>query len=257
VQTKTATYSFIDLFAGAGGLSEGFLSTGFKPIAHVEMNTEACFTLQTRVCYYYLLRSGKLEIYRQYLRGEIDRSSLYSCVPKSELDTVINKKMSKESMPELFSKIDCLMEAHQIKSVDIIVGGPPCQAYSLVGRAVKSDGMQDDPRNFLYQLYCRVLIKYRPEMFVFENVPGLLTANGGKYFTNMKKEFRRFGYEIQNEVLNAFDFGVLQNRQRVILIGWKKGNTHRFPEFKKVSGKYTVRNRLQISFTKLKTSDIL
>lgn len=240
MQDNNTSFNFIDLFAGAGGLSEGFMSAGFKPITHVEMNSDACLTLQTRVSYYYLLRTGKLETYRQYMRGEIDRDELYSHVSMKELDTVINQTMSKESMPELFRKIDGLMNGQDIKSVDLIVGGPPCQAYSLVGRAVASDGMQNDPRNFLYQIYCRVLKKYQPKMFVFENVPGLLTANGGKYFANIQKEFRRFGYEIHFNILNAFDFGVLQNRLRVILIGWKKGTSHKFPEFKGVSGQYYV-----------------
>ncbi|MDL2287394.1 DNA cytosine methyltransferase [Eubacteriales bacterium OttesenSCG-928-G02] len=237
---KTTPFTFIDLFAGAGGLSEGFLSTGFKPIAHVEMNTDACLTLQTRACYYYLLKTDKIDIYSQYLSGEIDRNKLYSLIPRSELDAVINQTMSKESMPDLFAKIDRLMDMQNINSVDIIVGGPPCQAYSLVGRAVKSDGMQDDPRNFLYQLYCRVLKKYQPQMFVFENVPGLLTANGGRYFANMKKEFRRFGYEIHYKTLNAFDFGVLQNRLRVILIGWKKDTNYKYPEFDKNTNSHIV-----------------
>lgn len=241
MQENKTSFNFIDLFAGAGGLSEGFMSSGFKPIAHVEMNSDACLTLLTRISYYYLLRTGKLEIYRQYLRGEIDRNELYLHVPKDELDTVINQTMSKDSMSNLFRKIDRLMQNQNMNSVDLIVGGPPCQAYSLVGRAVSSDSMQNDPRNFMYQLYCRVLKKYQPEMFVFENVPGLLTANGGKYFSNMQKEFRRFGYEIHYKILNSYDFGVLQNRLRVILIGWKKGTFYKYPEFKKVSGNYTVR----------------
>ncbi len=239
VKGKTR-YNFIDLFAGAGGLSEGFLANGFRPIAHIEMNAEACMTLQTRACYYYLLKKGRIDTYYQYLRGEISRDALYAAVRKPELDTVINQTMSKETMPELFAKIDNLMAKRKMKSVDLIVGGPPCQAYSLVGRAVKSDGMQDDPRNFLYQLYCRVLKKYQPEMFVFENVPGLLTANGGKYYFNMKKEFKRFGYEIHDKILNACDFGVLQNRLRVILIGWKKGTGHKFPEFEVINSQYKV-----------------
>jgi len=227
-------YNFIDLFAGAGGLSEGFLSCGFLPVAHIEMNPEACLTLKTRACYYYLKKEGRAELYNSYLKGEITRDELYSYVPLSVLDSVINRTMSKETMQELYQEIDSLMDKQNIKSVDLIVGGPPCQAYSLVGRAVKSDKMEEDPRNYLYQLYCRVLKKYQPEMFVFENVPGLLTAKGGKYFANMKKAFRRFGYVIHDKVLNASDFGVLQNRNRVILIGWKKGTSYKYPDFGKV-----------------------
>ena len=244
MQNNKVSFSFIDLFAGAGGLSEGFLSVGFKPVAHVEMNSEACLTLKTRACYYYLRKFENLKIYHQYLRGEINRTTLYSHVPQEKLDSVINQTMSKESMTKLFNKIDTIMKKQQINSVDLIVGGPPCQAYSLVGRAVKSDNMQDDPRNFLYRLYCRVLKKYQPEMFVFENVPGLITANDGKCFIDMKKEFKRFGYETHYKVLNAFDFGVLQNRHRVILIGWRKGTNYKYPEFVSSNGFFTVNDVL-------------
>jgi len=242
VPSDKSRYNFIDLFAGAGGLSEGFMSNGYTPIAHVEMNHDACLTLQTRMCYYNLRKTGKLDVYYQYLRGEIDRAALHAFVPKEELDSVINHTMSKESMPILYKKIDTLMRNQGIDKVDVIVGGPPCQAYSLVGRArtAKTTGMRDDPRNTLYLLYCRMLTKYQPKMFVFENVPGLLTANSGAYFHNMKKAFRRFGYEIHYKVLNASDFGVLQNRRRVILIGWKKGNDYAYPEFTIKLGNYTV-----------------
>lgn len=223
--------NFIDLFAGAGGFSEGFLSTGYKSIAHVEMNPDACHTIRTRASYYYLRKTGNIGVYRKYLLGEIDREALYSFIPQLELDSVINETMSDETMPDIFSKIDALINRQSIRSIDLIVGGPPCQAYSLIGRAVKSDSMQNDPRNFLYQMYCRMLKRYQPKMFVFENVPGLLTANGGEYFSNIREAFKSVGYEIRYSILNAFDFGVLQNRLRVILIGWKKGTNHKYPIF--------------------------
>ena len=235
-------YNFIDLFAGAGGLSEGFLSCGFTPVAHVEMNADACLTLKTRACYYYLARQGKLDIYRKYLQGKISRNELYSLVPQEVLETVLNQKMSKETMKGLFESIDTIMEKQSIQKVDLIVGGPPCQAYSLVGRAVSADSMASDPRNYLYQLYCRVLKKYQPEMFVFENVPGLLTACGGKYYRNMKMVFKRFGYDLHDKVLNASDFGVLQNRNRVILIGWKKGSKFKYPIFQNISETFLVKD---------------
>jgi DNA (cytosine-5)-methyltransferase 1 len=233
-------YNFIDLFAGAGGLSEGFLSCGFSPVAHVEMNPEACLTLKTRASYYYLRKKNKLELYNSYLKGKISRKKLYSYVPSDILGTVINRAMSKESMHELYKDISPLMEKQKIQNIDLIVGGPPCQAYSLVGRATKADNMEDDPRNYLYKLYCRVLKKYQPEMFVFENVPGLITAKRGKYFANMKKAFRTSGYVIHDKILNASDFGVLQNRNRVILIGWKKGTNRQYPDFQKITSNFKV-----------------
>ena len=186
--------NYIDLFAGAGGLSEGFTTTGFHPVSHVEMNKEACNTLKTRACYYYLKNTGKLSLYKDYLKGKITREELYSLVPAHITNTVINHTMTEESMPDLFRRINQLMQEQKIRKVDLVVGGPPCQAYSLVGRAVKSDCMVNDPRNYLYKLYIKVLKEYHPYMFVFENVPGLLTANKGQYLQDMEQAFFEAGY---------------------------------------------------------------
>lgn len=236
--------NYIDLFAGAGGLSEGFTSIGFNPIAHVEMNYDACQTLKTRAVYYYLKQNGKLNEYKKYLRGEISKDELYSLVPETVLKSVIHQTMSAENMPELFKLIDALKSEQHIEHVDLIVGGPPCQAYSLVGRAVKSDNMVGDPRNYLYKLYIEVLKKYTPTMFVFENVPGLLTANGGQYFEDMKKAFKEAGYTIDHDVLNAKSFDVLQDRRRVILIGWKKDLQYKYPSFVEKVPTYKVADLL-------------
>lgn len=236
--------NYIDLFAGAGGLSEGFTSIGFNPIAHVEMNYEACQTLKTRAVYYYLKKNNKLDVYKKYLCKEITRDELYETVPVSVLNSVIHQTMSKENMPALFELIDDLIEKQKIDQIDLIVGGPPCQAYSLVGRAVKSNNMVGDPRNYLYQLYIEVLKKYTPTMFVFENVPGLLTANGGQYFEDMKKAFKAAGYTIDHAVLNAKSFDVLQDRRRVILIGWKKDLHYKYPSFVEKTPAYKVADLL-------------
>ena len=232
--------NYIDLFAGAGGLSEGFTSIGFNPIAHVEMNYEACQTLKTRAVYYYLKKNNKLDVYKKYLCKEITRDELYETVPVSVLNSVIHQTMSKENMPALFELIDDLIEKQKIDQIDLIVGGPPCQAYSLVGRAVKSNNMVGDPRNYLYQLYIEVLKKYTPTMFVFENVPGLLTANGGQYFEDMKRAFKEAGYTIDHAILNAKSFDVLQDRRRVILIGWKKDLQYKYPSFAEKTPLYKV-----------------
>lgn len=236
--------NYIDLFAGAGGLSEGFTSIGFNPIAHVEMNYDACQTLKTRAVYYYLKQNGKLNEYRKYLRREISKDELYNLVPETVLKSVIHQTMSAENMPELFKLIDALKSEQHIEHVDLIVGGPPCQAYSLVGRAVKSDNMVGDPRNYLYKLYIEVLKKYTPTMFVFENVPGLLTANGGQYFEDMKEAFKEAGYTIDHDVLNAKSFDVLQDRRRVILIGWKKDLQYKYPSFVEKVPTYKVADLL-------------
>ncbi len=231
---KKKKITYIDLFAGAGGLSEGFTESGYYPVAHVEMNEDACKTLATREVFHYLKNQDRIDVYRQYLKGEISREQLYSSVPSDVVGTVIRKTMSKDSMGDLFGEIDKLTSKQKIKTIDLIVGGPPCQAYSLVGRAVKGNAMSSDPRNYLYQLYLEVLEKYKPKMFVFENVPGLLNANKGKYFADMKTAFDKAGYLLDHKILNSHDFGVLQNRQRIILIGWQKKKKYFYPEFKKV-----------------------
>lgn len=236
--------NYIDLFAGAGGLSEGFTSIGFNPVAHVEMNRDACETLKTRAVYYYLKDNNKLSEYKKYLRGELSKEELYSMVPEIVLKSVIHQTMSKENMPALFELVDELKKEQSIEHIDLIVGGPPCQAYSLVGRAVKSDNMVGDPRNYLYKLYIEVLKKYTPTMFIFENVPGLLTANGGQYFEDMKIAFKDAGYTIDHSVLNAKNFDVLQDRRRVILIGWKKELKYQYPVFEEKVSTHKVADLL-------------
>ncbi len=234
--------NYIDLFAGAGGLSEGFLQAGCEPVAHIEMNVDACNTLKTRSCYHYLKNINQLNIYRRYEKKQIPREQLYASVPIFILNSVINAEISKETINSIFNQVDelLLVNPEWNNQVDIIVGGPPCQAYSLVGRAVKENKMINDPRNFLYQMYCRFLQKYNPKMFVFENVPGLLTASGGQHFKNLKKYMRRVGYEIEARELNASNFGVLQSRKRIIIVGWRKNLPLYFPEIPTIQHNYLV-----------------
>ena len=226
-------YNFIDLFAGAGGLSEGFLQAGFNPVAHVEMN-EFAKTLETRSAYYYLKSTDNLGIYKKYMSGKITREEFMKQIPASIIKTIINETMSNDTLPILFKKIDGIMKIRGITQIDVIIGGPPCQAYSLVGRAQSKHmevPMSEDPRNYLYKLYARFLKRYQPRMFVFENVTGIESANGGTTWKNIKKYLRRVGYEIECRELNASAFGVLQNRRRMIIIGWLKQSRLKYPDF--------------------------
>ena len=234
--------TFIDLFAGAGGLSEGFINSGYFPIAHVEMDVNACNTLKTRTSFHYLNKLGRLNVYREYLTGKMTREELFSFVPTELLDCVINETMSECSLGSIYNQIDHLMVNQHIVNVDLIVGGPPCQAYSLVGRARKDMGL--DPRNDLYKLYCNFLQKYKPKMFVFENVPGLLTARNGKLFQQIREELKAAGYEIDYRVLDAADFGILQKRKRVVIVGWESGSKKSYPVFIKVEHTFTVKDLL-------------
>lgn len=232
--------NFLDLFAGAGGLSEGFMKNGYHDIAHVEMNIDACYTLRTRLAYYYLKDNNQLTIYRKYQQGLITRDELYKAVPSNILDSVINHTICEGNMKMLFDLIDKNMKSKRINKIDFIIGGPPCQAYSLVGRARKDDGMKNDPRNYLYILYCQIIDHYKPKMLVFENVQGLYSAGGGKYYNDLKKRLDEIGYIIHDELLQFKDYGLLQDRKRVILIGWRKEDNRHYPKFKPIKHSYLV-----------------
>lgn len=235
--------NYIDLFAGAGGLSEGFIQSGYRPIAHIEMNEYAAKTIETRIAYYYLKENESLESYYQYESEQITREQLLELIPEEELKTVINKEMSETTIKDIFNAIDTIKEEKGIEQVDVIIGGPPCQAYSLVGRAQSSHmivPMEDDPRNELYKMYVQFLNRYKPRMFVFENVAGIKTARGGQAFKNLKKYMRKVGYEIDYHELNAHDFGVLQSRKRVIIVGWLKGTGYEYPSFDIIHSKAEV-----------------
>lgn len=245
---KNAKLCFIDLFAGAGGLSEGFIQSGFNPVAHVEMNAMACRTLETRSCYYYLKNEGNLSVYYDYLRGNITRTEFLSHIPESVLKTVMCVEMSEHTITGIFDRIDEILDEDGTTQVDVIVGGPPCQAYSLVGRAQSSrmgTPMERDPRNNLYLLYARFLERYEPTMFVFENVMGIESANGGRTWESIQSELRRVGYDIECHEQNARSFGVMQNRRRMIIIGWKRGSGLRYPNFQPVQIKGTVSELLE------------
>lgn len=219
--------TFLDLFAGGGGLSEGFVRAGFTPVAHVEKDKAACFTLKTRAAFHWLKRTGNIEKYHDYLHGRLSRHGLYDAVPEREIASVINSEIGEESISGIFSQIDELLNG---RSLDLIVGGPPCQAYSLVGRSRDKNRMRGDKRNYLFRFYVQFLRRYQPRYFVFENVTGLLSAkspDGELYFDMMRALFKESGYETEYKVISAYDYGVLQNRKRIILVG-KRGNESGF-----------------------------
>lgn len=192
--TKNKKYTFIDLFAGCGGLSEGFYRQGFKAVAHVEIDHYACETLRERMRYY-----GYKNIDKEVVEGDI-------------------------TSPDIISRID---EAVNGRDVDMIIGGPPCQAYSTAGRVRDKKGMENDARNFLFESYVKILEHYLPKLFVFENVTGLFSAKvGGESI--LPKVISALGkhYEVISDpekiVFNTSNYGVPQIRKRIILIGIRK-----------------------------------
>lgn len=246
--------NYIDLFAGAGGLSEGFIREGFHPVAHVEMSKEACDTLKTRLAFHYLSQHKEQNTYFSYLQNEISREELWKSVPNEIVDSVINNEISSRTIEDIFELID---EKLHSKKVDVIIGGPPCQAYSLVGRSRDPKRMQGDKRNFLFRYYAQFLDKYKPNYFVFENVLGLQTAGNKKYLNEMLKLFYNIGYSTDLKVLNAEEYGVLQRRRRVVIIGKRSKRKFDFPELETKPNNYQVKRDLFYDLPKLKPGEEL
>ena len=244
--------NYIDLFSGAGGLSEGFIQKGFKPIAHVESDKRACQTIETRLIFHRLKRNKKTDYYFDYISSQISREIFKKEYSSKKIEqSIINTGIGGKNNKNIFNRIDKIIGK---KEVDLIVGGPPCQAYSLVGRSRDKNRMENDPRNFLYKEYGRFLKKYSPKVFVFENVLGLITANKGEYFKNMRSYYKRIGYNLDYEILNSADFGVVQKRKRIILIGWRKDIDFEFPKFQKIKNDFTTYDIFQ-DLQKLKPGD--
>ena len=108
--------------------------------------------------------------------------------------------------------------------IDVIIGGPPCQAYSTIGKR-----LLDDPRGMLFREYVRVLKEFKPRLFIFENVKGLLSMAGGELIGAVVSLFESIGYTVTCKVLNAADFGVPQRRERVIIVGTADGKEFAYP----------------------------
>ena len=188
-------YTFIDLFAGCGGLSEGFYRQGFEALAHVEINHWACETLRARMKYYGY---------------------------KNIEDEVIEHDITSD---DIIDRINSVLRG---RHVDVIIGGPPCQAYSTAGRVRDGKKMASDARNYLFESYVRILDYYRPKFFVFENVTGLLNAKveGAPIFPRVIRALSNRYYKVISDpeilVHNTADYGVPQLRKRVILMGVRR-----------------------------------
>ena len=202
-------YSTIDLFAGCGGLMDGFMQEGgYNTLACVEWDSFPCDTLANRLEKKWRHKDAKKEV----VRFDIQRT-----------EELIHGFDDDE-----YGKHKGLDKLIGNRNVDIIIGGPPCQAYSLAGRIRDPHGMKDDYRNYLFESYIRILEHYRPSLFVFENVMGMLSAapDGMPIVEKISKAFGDAGYQIIDDLKNAVydvaDFGIPQHRKRVIILGVNK-----------------------------------
>ncbi|MCM3618449.1 DNA cytosine methyltransferase [Sutcliffiella horikoshii] len=244
----------IDLFSGAGGLSEGFHKEGFKIVSQVEKDRWATETLKTRYIYHELKKHNDIDLYLEYLTSkksyksiEDDREIIYKKYNylKEKLDIeILNKKFGNpandkeaSSSKEVISLIEKSLKFNNENSVSLIIGGPPCQAYSLVGRGRMGNNAEKDNRNFLFYYYLRIVQEFSPKMFVFENVPGIISAKKGGIFKEIQEQFNKIGYKLVTgpnageNVLNFADYGIPQNRKRVLLFGFKKEFNLEFPPY--------------------------
>jgi DNA (cytosine-5)-methyltransferase 1 len=174
----------ISLFSGAGGLDLGFKQAGFKTVLAIDSNPAACMTFE-----------------HNYPGCDVVEMDLSTVDPKSILDRLLY-----------------LSPGHPVG----VIGGPPCQAFSL-GNVHKKD---NDARSLLPSYYASHLAILRKrfdiDFFLFENVPGLSTKNHDSVFTELKRLFKRAGFVIREEVLDAQDFGVPQRRQRIFVVGFNR-----------------------------------
>lgn len=199
----------IDLFAGCGGLLDGFMQAGgYNSLACVEWEKYPCATLSHRLKTKWGHRNANNEV----VRFDIQRTD--------ELFAGFN-----DEEYGWHPGLDTLVGKH---NVDIIIGGPPCQAYSLAGRIRDVNGMRDDYRNYLFESYLKVVSHYQPKFFVFENVVGMLSAtpDGSPIIDKIREAFDNAGYAVIDDFKSALfdvaDFGIPQHRQRVIILGVNK-----------------------------------
>jgi DNA (cytosine-5)-methyltransferase 1 len=204
-------YNYIDLFAGCGGLSEGFEKAKiFEGLAFIEWEKAPCLTLKKRLTQKWKYKNANDIV----IRFDIQRT-----------DELLN---GWEDDGEFDSGVG-LNELIKDKTVDLVIGGPPCQAYSIAGRVRDNNNMNDDYRNYLFESYLEVVKRFKPKLIVFENVEGILSAKPGgvSIIDRISDSFHEFGYDISSKLreeamFNVVDYGIPQNRKRIIILGVSK-----------------------------------
>jgi len=246
------SYYAIDLFAGCGGLSEGFKKAGFDIIAQVEMDKWACETLRTRHLYHELKKIGKGNLYQGYLREEVSRKDVldkFSDIAESVSHRVIQATLGNDGIARVLEKIESSQKYHDATGFHVLLGGPPCQPYSIVGRARDPFRMEKDERHYLYRHYLEILEWLQPDIFVYENVPGLFSAKaeGKEIFIRLLEDFSSLSHPYKitppleriyedpcSYILNSADFNIPQSRKRLILIGYKKSLEDKIPGIREI-----------------------
>ena len=206
----------IDLFAGCGGFSTGFIQAGFNIIKAVEFDKEIAYT---------------------YQQNHLQTKMLVSDICKID-------------------NIDNFVENES----DIIIGGPPCQGFSMAGARIRG-GFVDDPRNYLFKHYFNIVKIVKPKVFIIENVKGILTMSHGAIFreiVNLFSDSDNFNgdkYYVHHKVVNAIDFGIPQHRERVIIIGVKNNDFNMDELFERTRN--VVKNQVPDFFNQITVWDAI
>lgn len=246
----TRSIPIVDIFAGPGGLGEGFSSLlddqgkhAFRIALSVEKEEVACQTLRLRAIRRFLADAGEIDTYYALLRGEIDRATfdglplVREAIEEASVE-VMNAELGKCPASTVDNRIRAALAG---ESNWILIGGPPCQAYSLAGRARRANDLafEADEKHFLYREYLRIIRAHAPPVFVMENVKGLLSSHHGgmPMFSRICKDLaaptKGLSYEIRSLVkhdelfglvpddyiIEAERYGIPQTRHRVILLG--------------------------------------
>lgn len=202
-------FTYIDCFAGCGGLTDGFEKTrSFEGLAHIEWDKSCEKTLIRRLKDRWCVEDAE----RKVVRFDMQR-----------IDDLFGGWVD----PEYGEGVG-LNALIGNRKVDVVIGGPPCQAYSIAGRVRDEFGMHFDYRNYLFESYVELLRNTQPDVFVFENVVGVLSAapGGEPIVPKIQKAFNDVGYEVlpnlRSAVFHLNEYGIPQKRSRVIVIGLKK-----------------------------------
>lgn len=274
-------FPVIDLFAGPGGLNEGFSSVRdeqggyvFKTMASFEMDSFACQTLRLRATYRELVRAGgDLQPYFEYIQGKKTWQSVltgdFRAAYLAAKEHVYQVELGEDSRPEVDDFIEQQLGPEDERGHWALIGGPPCQAYSLAGRSRRTgdETFASDHKHFLYREYLHILGRFKPTIFVMENVKGLLSSKNGdsSMFQTIlgdladlpggaKYEIRSLvvdadptDLEPSDFIIRAEEYGVPQKRHRVILLGVRSDVAAAIPRrvLRQADGAVTVRAALQ------------
>lgn len=184
-------YTFADMFCGCGGLSLGFVHAGFRPIEYIDIFEDAL---------------------RTYYKNIIEANG-FNTARKGATADITNEKVKEE--------VISILKKNKVK---VICGGFPCQGFSNSGTCVASD-----PRNVLYKDMLEIVAKVKPDYIVMENVLGILSMLDGKVVDTILSDYESIGYKITYKIMNSVNYGVPQNRERVIFIGNRAGKNNYFP----------------------------